>query len=158
MTRLQKMLSKIKTVDELADILGLSPIDIIKSIGISKDGDRLVNCERTDCNDCKGYEVKEFICASDSIQRYLNTELSENVKIDDHAPVIKMRDNARKLIKSVIINGFKQGYSAHTVYIHLDEYIDVLEAIGLFEENELRNYVSTDLVDLISTKGKENHK
>lgn len=158
MTRLQKMLSEIKTVEELAEILGTSTAVITSAVGMTKDKDEehLAHCEFSHCAIC-GFYSKTHACNNDRVLKYLNTELPEPVYTDtdsvkttfDHAPVIKLRDNARKLLKSVVIEGFRQGHTAQTVYNHLDEYIDVLEGIGLFEEVELRAYVATDLLEIL---------
>lgn len=144
MTRLQKMLSQIKTVEELGKILDLSPSAIIHSIGVSKDREQLIPCSYANCEKCALYADKDCISRYDSMVAYLNAEVSQK---SDQAPVIKLRDSARNLMKSVVFEGFKQGHSVQTVYRHIDEYIDLLEGIGLFEENELRTFVATDLCD-----------
>lgn len=154
MTRLQKMLGKIKTVEELGDILGMPTSSILRMVGVSKDEEQLINCPHAECDKC-GFPTggDRSGCNNYSMLRYLNAEIPEtaytdtdSVKTTDkHVPIIKLRDSARKLLKTVTFEGFKQGHSAHTVYRHLDEYIDVLEGIGLFEENELRTYLTTDL-------------
>ena len=157
MTRLQHSLSQIKTVDELAKTLGVSSAAILKRVGLSKDDEQLIPCEGKNCEKCAFYHHENCVSNCDYMISYLNGE-STNVNHESSTPVIAMRDNARKLLKIVVLEGLKQGHSALTVYRHLDEYIDVLENVGLFEENELRTYVSIDLADLISTKQKENHK
>lgn len=164
MTRLQKMLSQIKTVEELAEILGLSTDTITSAVGVTKDGEHIIHCTFGNCEKC-GFRSKTRACNNEIVLTYLNTEIPEPVYTDtdsvkttsDHAPVIKLRDNARKLLKSVVIEGFRQGHTAQTVFNYLDEYIDVLEGIGLFEEVELRTYVATDLLDIL-IKQKENCK
>lgn len=160
MTRLQKLLSQIKSVEELAEILGLSPSDIIRSVGVTKDGNHFINCQGNECTKCYMSENEHCICTGYSIKRYLNAELPEpvytdtdSVKMsDDHTPIIKLRDSARKLLTTVTLEGFKQGHSAFTVYRHIDEYIDVLEDIGLFEKNELREFVTKDLSKILLNK------
>lgn len=162
MTRLQKMLSKIKTVEELAEILGTSTPVITSAVGASKDGEHLAHCGLAHCVVC-GFHSKSHACTNDRVLKYLNTEIPEPVYADTdsvktavkhvpHVPIIKLRDSARKLIKTVVIEGFKQGHTAQTVFNHIDEYIDVLEGIGLFEENELRTYVTTDLTKVLLNK------
>lgn len=159
MTRLQKMLSQIKTVEELAEILGTSTDAITSAVGVTKDSVHLIRCIFGNCEKC-GFRSKTRACNNERVLTYLNTEIPEPVYTDtdsvkttsDHAPIIKLRDSARKLIKTVTLEGFKQGHSAITVYHHIDEYIDVLEGIGLFEENELRAYVATDLTKVLLNK------
>lgn len=172
MTRLQKMLSQIKTIEELAELVRTEPNHIFEFTGISKDGKRLINCNgnRTSCKDCAAYINKSCTAKYDNFRAFVNAEIPEPVYADTdsvkttdkhvpHVPIIKLRDNARKLLKSVVFEGFKQGHSAQTVYNHLDEYIDVLEGVGLFEENELRGYVATDLLkDLLNKKYGDNTK
>ena len=167
MTRLQKMLSQIKSIEELADLLDTEPTHIFAITGISKDGERLIRCGKSigvsyceGCKECAVYINRRCDSKYDNFRAYVNAEIPEPVYTDtdsvkttsDHAPVIKLRDNARKLIKSVVLEGFRQGHTAQTVFNHLDEYIDVLEGIGLFEENELRAYVGTDLTKVLLNK------
>jgi len=144
MTRLQKMLSQIKTVEELDMLLGLSPHDLFKKLGVSKDREKLIECKLENCEKCALNQDGHCVSNCYSMIRYFNAELPEN---NDRTPIVKLRDSARNLMKSVVFEGFKQGHSAQTVYRHIDEYIDLLEGIGLFEENELRTFVATDLCD-----------
>ena len=159
MTKLQKMLSQIKTVEELAEILGMSTDTITSVVGATKDGEHLINCRFGNCGNC-GFRSKTRVCNTDRVLKYLNTEIPEPVYTDTdsvkttsdhhvHVPIIKLRDNARKLLKTVVLEGFKQGHSALTVTQHLDEYIDVLEGIGLFEETELRAFLISDLSKVV---------
>ena len=163
MTRLQKMLSRIKTVYELARLLDIPSSQIIHSIGVSKDKEELIPCNDVNCEKCALYTGGRCTSRYDSMMAYLNAELTRTVYTDtdsvkttsDHAPIIKLRDSARELLKTVVLEGFKQGFSSLTVYRRLDEYIDVLEGIGLFEENELRTYVATDLSEVLTEERKK---
>lgn len=156
MTRLQKMLGKIKTVEELAGVLNVPPAHLTMNIGVSKDNEHIIFCKRENCAICTWEGNKGCtVLGSDEITAYLNAEISSEKTDGEHSPVVKLRDSARKLMKTVVIEGFKQGYTAQTVYNHLDEYIDVLEDIGLFEENELRTYVATDLLEVLIEERKK---
>lgn len=166
MTRLQKLLSQIKTVDELAEVLKLSPRYITDTVGVSKDRGQLIPC-KDNCAECAFYQSAHCISNFDRKTMYLNAVLPETIYTDtdsvkttsDHTPVVKLRDSARKLLKTVVLEGFEQGYSPFTVYQHLDEYIDLLEDIGLFENNELRAYVATNLTkELLNKKYGDNTK
>lgn len=166
MTRLQKMLSQIKTVEELSHVLGISASDIVREVGVSIDEERLINCPHEGCTEC-GFRRSQYSeCNAYSMTRYLNAEIPETARTNtasvkttsEHAPIIKLRDSARELLKAVVLEGFNQGHSVHTVYHHLDEYIDVLEIIGLFEKNELRTYVATDLHKVLINTRRENCK
>lgn len=160
MTRLSKMLSQIKTVEGLAKLLNVSPRFVVASLAVSKDKEHLISCFHDNCKKCALYQGGKCTWNYDSAVKYFNAELSESESTDTdskNTSIIKLRDSARELLKSVISEGFKQGHSAYTVYIHLVEYIDVLEGIGLFEENELRTYVAKDLLDDMIKKVKENN-
>lgn len=165
MTRLQKLLSQIKTADELAEVLKLSPRYITDTVGASKDRGQLIPC-KDNCAECAFYQSGHCISNFDRKTMYLNAVLPEPVYTDTdsvkttdkhvpHESIIKLRDSARKLMKTVVIEGFNQGHTAQTVFKHLDEYIDVLEGIGLFEENELRTYVATDLLEVLIERRKK---
>ena len=163
MTRLQKMLSQIKTIEELADLLKTEPNHIFAYTGISKDGERLIKCGEGDghscegCKECAAYINKRCTSKYDNFRAYVNAEIPETLYTDtdglkittEHTAIVKLRDSARKLIETVTFEGFNQGHTAQTVYHHVDEYVDLLEGIGLFEENELRAYVATDLLKVL---------
>lgn len=72
------------------------------------------------------------------------------MKITDHN-ILKIRSSARRAIINVIDGGFESGYSAETVYNHIDEYIDFAELIGLFEPNELRQQI-IEILDMRLSK------
>lgn len=72
------------------------------------------------------------------------------MKVTDHN-ILRIRSNARQAILTVIKAGFESGYSAETVYNHIDEYIDFAELIGLFEPNELRQQI-IEILDMRLSK------
>lgn len=159
MTRLQKILGNVKTVEELASILGDSPTDITYSIAVSNDGEHLIKCAFTNCDKCVFRKGRYGGCNHDAMVEYLNAEIVDSITSDDclarpkcSAEIIDLRDKARKFLVTLVAEAFKQGHTAFTVYRHLDEYIDVLEGIGLFEENELRTFAVKDLSKLVINK------
>lgn len=159
MTRLQKILGNVKTVEELASILDESPTEITYSIAVSNDGEHLIKCAFPNCDKCVFRKGRYGGCNHDAMVQYLDAEIPDSITSDDciakpncSTEIIVLRDSARNFLVSVTAEAFKQGYTAFTVYRHLDEYIDVLEGIGLFEENELRTFATKDLSKLVINK------
>ena len=137
MTRLQKLLSQIKTVDELAEILGVAPFDIYKRITVSKDREQLIPCKCGNCEKCALYYGGHCTSRYESMVKYFNDEIS------GHTPstkVIELRENARRVFKIFIEKSLKNT-PCTTIAMLLDEYCDLLELIGLFEPNECHQQV-----------------
>ena len=137
MTRLQKLLSQIKTVEELAEILGVSPFYIYKRITVSKDREQLIPCKCENCEKCALHYSGRCTSRYESMVKYFNAEISS------HTPstkVIELRENARKVFKFFIEKSL-QTSSCLTIAKLLDEYCDLLELIGLFEVNECHQQV-----------------
>lgn len=137
MTRLQKMLSQVKTVDELAELLRVSPSYITDVTGIAKDREKLIPC-RINCHECALYQCGHCISNYTNISEYLNTEIREpNHK--PSTPVIAMRDSALKKLQAKFNEACKTKAEPLVTSLLLDMLCDMLEDIGLFEPDECHN-------------------
>lgn len=135
MTRLQHLLSQIKTVDELGELLNDSPAGIIYNIGISKDREQLIPCKTDNCQKCALYYGGHCTGKYGSMIKYLNTEMSD-VNHKPSTVIIAMREKALMNLKGKFDKACDVKANPLLTAVLADSYCDLLEDIGLFEPNE----------------------
>jgi hypothetical protein len=145
MTRLQKMLGQIKTVEELARLIKVSPTHILMRIGVSKDNEHIISCKCENCANCTwngvtGCTVSDF----DEIIAYLNAEIPEpdaQCKTNCSTEIIALRENSRKALLTFLKKKFLSNADAEDTGLIISHHISLLETIGLFQHDELRNEI-----------------
>ena len=151
MTRLQKMLSRIKTVKELSEILNIPEDEIISEIAVAKNG-RPMNCNTDNCSRCALHGENGCQMNYTSMCEYLADEYPETTHADTDSAkpnysteIIELRENARKSIMNYIHSqALKFGDPQRCAYI-LTHHITLLEGIGLFNKGELREQILEEL-------------
>lgn len=69
-----------------------------------------------------------------------------------------VRKNVEELLMATIQECWKENLSPIVTYRYIDEIIDWFEAVGVYEENELRNIIINKLGESTNAKIKEINK
>ena len=69
-----------------------------------------------------------------------------------------VRSNVEELLMVTIQECWKENISAYETYKYLNEIIDWFEAVGIYEEGELRNIIINKIGESINAKIKEINK
>lgn len=80
------------------------------------------------------------------------------IKIPKTQSIKLVRKNVEELLMATIQEFWSKNFSSHDTFLYLDEVIDCFEAVGIYEEGELRNIIINKIGDVINAEIKEINK